>query len=42
MTEEEFFKVMDSYTNKAIFKKDPKGKIKKDIAGNLEKIDYDN
>jgi hypothetical protein len=42
MSEEEFFKVMDSFTNKAIFRKGKDGKLKKDVAGNLEKIAYDN
>ncbi|MFH0922973.1 MAG: N-acetyl sugar amidotransferase [Candidatus Micrarchaeota archaeon] len=35
MTEEEFFRVVDSFTNKAVFKTDGNGKIVRDSEGNL-------
>ena len=42
MSVEEFVKVCDSYTNKAIFAKNPDGSLKKDRRGNLTKVNYDN
>lgn len=42
MSVDEFIKVCDSYTNKAIFEKHPDGSLKKDRHGNLTKVNYDN
>lgn len=42
MTVDEFNKVCDTYTNKAIFEKQPDGALKKDSLGNLTKVNYDN
>lgn len=42
MTVDEFIKVCDSYTNKAIFEKHRDGSLKKDRSGNLTKVNYDN
>lgn len=42
MGEEEFFKIIDSFTNKSIFKKDENGNLIKDKEGNLIKNNYDN
>jgi N-acetyl sugar amidotransferase len=42
MSVDEFVKVCDSYTNKAIFEKHPDGSLKKDRHGNLTKVNYDN
>ena len=42
MTVNEFVDVCDSYTNKAIFEKDPDGALTKDKSGNLTKVNYDN
>ena len=39
---EEFVEVCDSYTNAAIFEKNPDGSLKKDRLGNLTKTNYDN
>lgn len=41
MTETEFFKVCDSFTNKAIFKTDSTGKLIKDKLGNLTLKEFD-
>ena len=42
MTRDDFFKCMNKFTNKDIFKKDEKGNFIRDKNGNLEKINYDN
>lgn len=42
MSVEEFVKVCDSYTNKAIFEKNADGTLKRDRRGNLTKVNYDN
>ena len=42
MSVEEFGTICDSYTNGAIFQKDPDGRFKKDRFGNLAKVNYDN
>jgi N-acetyl sugar amidotransferase len=42
MTEEEFIKICDKFTNKKIFKRDSSGNLIKDRNGNLSKINYDN
>jgi hypothetical protein len=42
MTEDEFIKICDSFTNKKIFKRDASGALVKDRDGNLTKINYDN
>jgi len=42
LTEEEFIKICDKFTNKKIFKRDVSGKLLKDRFGNLTKINYDN
>lgn len=42
MTEEEFIKICDNFTNKKIFKTDQGGKLIKDENGSLIKLKYDN
>jgi hypothetical protein len=42
MTEDEFIRVCDKFTNKKIFKRDGSGALLKDRYGNLTKINYDN
>lgn len=42
MTNEEFIKICDRFTNKKIFKRDAAGALVKDRHGNLEKINHDN
>lgn len=42
ITEDEFIKICDSFTNKKIFKRDASGALLKDRDGNLTKINYDN
>lgn len=42
ISEDEFIKICDEFTNKKIFKRDLKGGLIKDKNGNLEKINYDN
>jgi N-acetyl sugar amidotransferase len=42
MTEDEFIRVCDKFTNKKIFKRDANGSLFKDRDGNLTKINYDN
>jgi len=42
LTREEFFKIVDKFANKDLFKKDENGNLIRDNAGNLEKIQYDN
>jgi N-acetyl sugar amidotransferase len=42
MTEGEFIRICDEFTNKKIFKRDANGVLLKDHAGNLTKINYDN
>lgn len=42
MSRKEFMKIVDKFTNKRLFKKDSQGNLLRDIAGNLEKINYDN
>lgn len=42
MTEDEFIKICDKFTNKKIFVRDNSGKLIKDNYGNLTKINYDN
>ncbi len=42
MTEKEFIKICDNFTNKKIFKTDQGGKLIKDEYGSLVKIKYDN
>ena len=42
MTEEEFIKICDNFTNKKIFKTDQGGKLIKDDNGSLIKLKYDN
>lgn len=42
MSVEEFGRVCDRFTNKRIFKRDASGELVKDLAGNLEKVNYDN
>lgn len=41
MTEDEFFRVCDSFTNKAIFTTDSKGRLVKDKKGNLTLREFD-
>ena len=42
MTEEQFTKVCDRFTNKKIFQRNADGSLKKDRHGNLQKLNYDN
>jgi N-acetyl sugar amidotransferase len=42
LTREEFYKIVDKFANKNIFKKDKNGNLFRDKKGNLEKITYDN
>jgi N-acetyl sugar amidotransferase len=42
ISEEEFIKICDQFTNKKIFIKDKNGNLVKDKKGNLSKINYDN
>ena len=42
MTRDDFYKCMDKFTNKDLFKKDESGNLIRDKNGNLEKINYDN
>ena len=42
MSEDEFFRICDKFTNKKIFKRDVSGALLKDRNGNLTKINYDN
>ena len=42
MTEEEFIKICDNFTNKKIFKTDQSGKLIKDEYSSLIKLKYDN
>lgn len=42
MTEAEFVRICDKFTNKKIFKRDANGGLLKDRHGNLAKVNYDN
>ena len=42
MSEDEFIRICDKFTNKKIFKRDGSGALLKDRNGNLTKINYDN
>jgi len=42
LTESEFFKICDKFTNKSLFKTDKNGNLIRDEANNIEKISYDN
>ena len=42
MTEKEFIKIYNNFTNKKIFKTDQGGKLIKDEYGSLVKLKYDN
>ena len=42
LTRDDFFKLVDKFANKELFKKDEDGNLIRDEAGNLEKINYDN
>ena len=42
MSEEEFVRVCDRFTNKKIFLRDSRGELIKDRDGNLTKVNYDN
>ena len=42
ITEEEFIRICDKFTNKKIFKRHINGDLLKDQDGNLTKINYDN
>jgi len=42
LTEDEFIRICDKFTNKKIFKRDVSGSLIKDKYGNLTKINYDN
>lgn len=39
---EEFYKIVDKFANKDLFKKDSNGNLWRDETGNLEKLQYDN
>jgi hypothetical protein len=42
LTEQEFIRICDKFTNKKIFRRDAKGELLKDRDGNLSKLNYDN
>ena len=42
ITEKEFHKICDKFTNTELFEKDGNGNLAKDKDGNLTKIKYDN
>ena len=42
ITKEEFYKIVDKFANKDLFKKDQDGNLLRDKDGNLEKLQYDN
>lgn len=42
LTEDEFIRICDKFTNKKIFKRDVSGALQKDRDGNLTKINHDN
>lgn len=42
ITREEFYRIVDKFANKTIFKKDENGNFVRDERGNLQKIQYDN
>ena len=42
ITREEFYKIVDKFANKDLFKKDKDGNLLRDKDGNLEKLQYDN
>ena len=42
ITEEEFHKICDKFTNMELFEKDGNGNLTKDKDGNITKIKYDN
>jgi len=42
LSEEDFLKICEKFTNKDLFKKDENGNLLRDEAGNIEKIVYDN
>lgn len=42
LTREEFYKIVDKFANKDLFKKDNQGNLWRDKDGNLEKLVYDN
>ncbi|MCA9813408.1 MAG: N-acetyl sugar amidotransferase [Nitrosarchaeum sp.] len=42
ITLDEFYKICDKFTNKALFKTDENGHLIRDADGNIEKIAYDN
>ena len=42
ITKEEFYKIVDKFANKDLFKKDKDGNLLRDNDGNLEKIQSDN
>ena len=42
ITRKEFYKIVDKFANKDLFKKDKDGNLLRDKDGNLEKLQYDN
>ena len=42
ITREEFYKIVDKFTNKELFKTDDNGELVRDKNGNIEKLVYDN
>lgn len=42
LTEDEFFKICEKFTNKTLFRTDKSGNLIRDEANNIEKIKYDN
>lgn len=42
LTREEFYKIVDKFTNKDLFKKDDNGNLWRDEKGNLQKLQFDN
>ena len=42
ITRDEFYKIVDKFTNKDLFKKDARENLIRDERGNLQKIQFDN
>ena len=42
ITREEFYRIVDKFANKSLFKKDENGNLWRDENGNLQKLQYDN
>ena len=42
LTEDEFLKICEKFTNKSLFEQDDKGNLLRDSSNNIQKITYDN